>query len=66
MKAWVRITRLCFAWFPGYCNLGGQALLVKGMEAQKAGRNEEALKLLNIYVDRYPQVGRPGTTGLWP
>ena len=34
----------------------GQALLVKGMEAQKAGRNEEALKLLNAYVDRYPQV----------
>jgi tetratricopeptide (TPR) repeat protein len=34
----------------------GQALLVKGMEAQKAGRNEEALKLLNKYVDRYPQV----------
>ena len=34
----------------------GQALLVKGMEAQKAGRNAEALKLLNEYVDRYPQV----------
>jgi len=33
-----------------------QALLVKGMEAQKAGRNVEALKLLNEYVDRYPQV----------
>ena len=33
-----------------------QALMVKGMEAQKAGRNEEALKLLNAYVDRYPQV----------
>ncbi len=30
--------------------------MVKGMEAQKAGRNEEALKLLNAYVDRYPQV----------
>jgi tetratricopeptide (TPR) repeat protein len=26
------------------------------MEAQKAGRNEEALKLLNTYVDRFPQV----------
>ena len=34
----------------------GQALLVKGMEAQKAGRNAEALKLLTEYVDRYPQV----------
>ncbi len=34
----------------------GQALLVKGMEAQKAGRNEEALKLLNTYVDRFPQM----------
>jgi tetratricopeptide (TPR) repeat protein len=34
----------------------GQALLVKGMEAQKAGHNEEALKLLNGYIDRYPQV----------
>ena len=34
----------------------GQALLVKGMEAQKAGRHEAALKLLNEYVDRYPQV----------
>jgi len=34
----------------------GQALLVKGMEAQKAGRHEEALKLLSEYVDRYPQV----------
>jgi tetratricopeptide (TPR) repeat protein len=34
----------------------GQALLVQGMEAQKAGRNEEALKLLNEYVDRYPQI----------
>ena len=34
----------------------GQALLVKGMEAQKAGRYEEALKLLNEYVDRFPQV----------
>ena len=33
-----------------------QALMVKGMEAQKAGRNAEALKLLNEYVDRYPQV----------
>ena len=33
-----------------------QALMVKGMEAQKAGRNEEALKLLSEYVDRYPQV----------
>jgi tetratricopeptide (TPR) repeat protein len=33
-----------------------QALMVKGMEAQKAGRNEEALKLLNIYVDRFPQI----------
>jgi tetratricopeptide (TPR) repeat protein len=38
---------------PGWA---GQALLVKGMEAQKAGRNEEALKLLNEYVDRFPQV----------
>lgn len=38
---------------PGWA---GQALLVKGMEAQKAGRNEEALKLLNDYVDRYPQI----------
>jgi tetratricopeptide (TPR) repeat protein len=35
---------------------GDQALLVKGMEAQKAGRNVEALKLLNEYVDRFPQV----------
>ena len=26
------------------------------MEAQKAGQNEEALKLLNEYVDRYPQI----------
>ena len=26
------------------------------MESEKAGRNEEALKLLNAYVDRYPQV----------
>ena len=34
----------------------GQALLVQGMEAQKAWRNEEALKLLNEYVDRYPQI----------
>jgi len=34
----------------------GQALLVKGMDAQKAGRNAEALKLLNTYVDRFPQV----------
>lgn len=34
----------------------GQALLAKGMEAQKAGRHEEALKLLNEYVDRYPQM----------
>jgi hypothetical protein len=34
----------------------GQALLVKGMEAQQAGRNAEALKLLNEYVDRYPQI----------
>ena len=33
-----------------------QALMVKGMEAQKAGRHEEALKLLNEYVRRYPQV----------
>jgi len=35
----------------------GQALLVKGMEAQKAGRNAEALVLLNAYVDRFPQMG---------
>jgi tetratricopeptide (TPR) repeat protein len=33
-----------------------QVLLVKGMEAQQAGRNEEALKLLNTYVDRFPQI----------
>ena len=33
-----------------------QALMVRGMEAQKAGRNDEALKLLTEYIDRYPQV----------
>ncbi|MEJ2672429.1 MAG: tetratricopeptide repeat protein [Deltaproteobacteria bacterium] len=36
--------------------LAGQALLVKGMQAQKAGHNKLALKLLNEYIDRYPQV----------
>ena len=42
---------------PGISGLGlGQALLVKGMEAQKAGRNEEALKLAQAPVDRYPQA----------
>jgi tetratricopeptide (TPR) repeat protein len=34
----------------------GQALLVAGIQAQKAGHNAEALKLLNEYVERYPQV----------
>ena len=34
----------------------GQALLMQGMQAQKAGHNAEALKLLNEYIDRYPQV----------
>jgi tetratricopeptide (TPR) repeat protein len=33
-----------------------QALMVKGMDALKAGRHQEALKLLNEYVRRYPQV----------
>jgi tetratricopeptide (TPR) repeat protein len=34
----------------------GQTLLAKGIQAQKAGRNAAALKLLNEYVKRYPQV----------
>jgi tetratricopeptide (TPR) repeat protein len=36
--------------------LAGQALLAKAMEAQKAGRHAEALKLFNEYLDRYPQM----------
>ncbi len=35
---------------------GGQNLLVKGIEAQKAGKNEQAVKLLGEYVKRYPQI----------
>ena len=58
MKGWVRTgaVLLCLV-FLAPVAWAGQALLVKGMEAQKAGHNEEALKLLNTYVDRYPQVG---------
>ena len=48
----------------------GQALLVKGMEAQKAGRNEEALKLLNdIRGPLSPDDGGqvlPGPGPEWP
>jgi tetratricopeptide (TPR) repeat protein len=43
------------AWLPGAVQ-AGQALLVKAMEAQKAGHNAEALKLLNLYVERFPQM----------
>lgn len=50
----------------------GQALLVQGMEAQKAGRNQQALELLNKYLEAHPQMvearyyralalGRPGS-----
>src|SRR5574340_1047674 len=35
----------------------GQALLMQGMEAQKAGRHEQALKLLDQYIEKYPQIG---------
>ncbi len=57
MKSWVRTIAvlLCLV-FLAPAAWAGQVLLVKGMEAQKAGRNQEALKLLNAYVDRYPQV----------
>lgn len=57
MKTWVRICAvlLCLV-FLATAAWAGQALLVKGMDAQKAGRNDEALKLLNTYVDRFPQV----------
>ena len=57
MKVWVwTIVALLGVVFLASATWAGQALLVKGMEAQKAGRNAEALKLLNTYVDRYPQV----------
>lgn len=36
---------------------GGQNLLIKGKEAQKAGKNELAVKLLGEYLKRYPQMG---------
>jgi tetratricopeptide (TPR) repeat protein len=34
----------------------GQNLLIKGREAQKAGNNEVAAKLLGEYLKRYPQM----------
>jgi tetratricopeptide (TPR) repeat protein len=37
--------------------LGGQNLFIKGKEAQKAGNNEAAAKLLGEYLKRYPQMG---------
>ena len=57
MKGWVwTIAALLCLVFLAPATWADQALMVKGMEAQKAGRNEEALKLLNEYVDRYPQM----------
>ena len=47
--AWCLICLAVPAW-------AGQALLVQGMEAQKAGRNQQALELLNKYIAKYPQV----------
>ena len=57
MKNWIwAIAALLGVVFLAPATWADQVLMVKGMEAQKAGRNEEALKLLNAYVDRYPQV----------
>jgi tetratricopeptide (TPR) repeat protein len=57
MKGWVgTIAALLCVVVLASATWAGQALLVKGMEAQQAGRNAEALKLLNEYVDRYPQM----------
>lgn len=36
--------------------LADQNLLVKGIEAQKAGRNEQAVVLLRRYLEQYPQM----------
>ena len=33
-----------------------QNLLVKGVEAQKAGKNEQAVTLLSQYLQQYPQI----------
>ena len=33
-----------------------QNLLVKGMEAQKTGKNEQAVTLLSQYLQQYPQI----------
>jgi tetratricopeptide (TPR) repeat protein len=55
VRVWT-IVALLAAVFLASATWAGQALLVKGMEAQKAGRNAEALQLLNTYVDRFPQI----------
>ena len=33
-----------------------QNLLIKGIEAQKAGKNEQAVTLLSHYLEQYPQI----------
>ena len=33
-----------------------QNLLIKGIEAQKAGQNEQAVTLLSSYLQQYPQI----------
>lgn len=57
MKCWLRagMLLLCLG-FLAPAAWGGQNLLIKGIEAQKAGRNELAVKLLSAYLKRYPQM----------
>jgi tetratricopeptide (TPR) repeat protein len=57
MKCWrsAIMSLLCLG-FLAPAAWGGQNLLIKGIEAQKAGRNELAVKLLGEYLNRYPQM----------
>jgi tetratricopeptide (TPR) repeat protein len=57
MKCWrsAVILLLCLG-FLAPAAWGGQNLLIKGIEAQKAGKNELAVKLLAEYLHRYPQM----------
>ncbi len=57
MECWRKslIFLLCLV-FLATAAWAGQNLLIKGMEAQKAGDNETAEKLLGEYLRRYPQM----------
>lgn len=56
MNGWKRILPIMLALvFGATAAWAGQNLLLKGIEAQKAGKNEQAVALLKEYLKQYPQ-----------